>query len=264
MIKIEISDVEKLDAATLHATGKYFIDLSCRREQEESRVHKHPSEESKPEIEVPVRAPLTVDEQLDLQQLHGTSGEPTPMTFEDHEREREFYPVVPHDEFISPPVPPETVEIPAPSPAQVFAPAAPISSVDLDTDGLPWDFRIHARTKTKMKDGSWKKLRGVGPELVKKVEAELKAAVSAPAAPSIPVPPPAIPAIPVPPASTAPGFADLMTLVTKAITEGKLKRDQVTEILKPFGIPSLPLVSTRLDLVPTIIAALNGVINAAQ
>lgn len=260
MIKIEISDVEKLDAATLHATGKYFIDLSCRREQEENRVHRHPSEESKPEIEVPVRAPLTVDEQLDLQQLHGTSDE-------DEIIEEELIPVPAETVNLNVSVP-EGFEnepaYPAPSPAQVFAPAAPISSVDLDTDGLPWDFRIHARTKTKMKDGSWKKLRGVGPELVKKVEAELKAAVSAPAAPSIPVPPPAIPAIPVPPASTAPGFADLMTLVTKAITEGKLKRDQVTEILKPFGIPSLPLVSTRLDLVPTIIAALNGVINAAQ
>jgi hypothetical protein len=134
-------------------------------------------------------------------------------------------------------------------PSKIFSPTP---QVELDIHGMPWDIRIHARTKTKMKDGSWKKLRGVGPATVKTVEAQLTNVQN------IPAPPPSA----LPATESAPGFTDLMTLVTKAITEGRLRRDQVTEVLKPFGVPSLPLVSTRLDLIPAIMAALNGVINA--
>ena len=39
-----------------------------------------------------------------------------------------------------------------------------------------------------------------------------------------------------------PDFSDLMTLVTAAISSGKLKREEVLAILKPFGIPSLAVV----------------------
>src|SRR6478752_3491551 len=51
--------------------------------------------------------------------------------------------------------------------------AAP--GVTLDKNGLPWDGRIHASTKTTNKDGSWKALRGVSTDLVTQVEAQLRA-----------------------------------------------------------------------------------------
>lgn len=46
----------------------------------------------------------------------------------------------------------------------------------LDADGIPWDARIHASTKTQNKDGTWKKLRGVSEVLYGQVHAELQAA----------------------------------------------------------------------------------------
>lgn len=258
MIKLEITDPHLLDKKALQETAIYLMALSGGKlvipESLPTNEQMIAGLQAKAQELADVYAakkPLSIDDQLDMQQLHGTD-------LLDIE-----------EELI--PVPPEVVNIPAPPPsaAQIFnpvnglnLPAVPKLSVELDTEGLPWDIRIHARTKTKMKDGSWKKLRGVGPNVVKQVEAGLKAVQN------IPAPPPSV-IVPVPPVTAATvqapailGFTDLMSLVTKSITEGKLKRDQVVEVLKPFGIPSLPLVSTRLDLIPAIMLALEGVINA--
>ena len=47
----------------------------------------------------------------------------------------------------------------------------------LDVNGMPWDSRIHAKTKTRNKDDSWKYAVGIDREvLVPQVEAELRAA----------------------------------------------------------------------------------------
>src|SRR6186713_168224 len=71
----------------------------------------------------------------------------------------------------SPPVPPVPPAPPAPA-----APAGPTNPVELDKNGLPWDERIHAGTKAKNADGSWRQRRGLNDEaLIKRVEAELRA-----------------------------------------------------------------------------------------
>ena len=80
-------------------------------------------------------------------------------------------------------------------PASLGAGAA---SVELDKNGLPWDERIHAGTKTKLKSGEWKAKKQVAPELVASVEAELRARMAAgnvasPVAPTVPTPPLASP-----------------------------------------------------------------------
>ena len=269
MIKLEITDPHLLDKKALQETAIYLMALSGGKlvippgipsDEEMTAGLQAKAQEladrhaaKKPYV-APALTPLSIDDQLDMQQLAGTSG--------DIDIEEELIPV-----------PAESVCLHAPTAAEVFnpvnslnLPAAPKPNVELDTEGLPWDLRIHARTKTKMKDGSWKKLRGVGPEVVKRVEAELKAVQNIPAPPvsvSVPVPPVTANAV-VPAAPAVPGFTDLMSLVTKSITEGRLKREQVVEVLKPFGIPSLPLVSTRLDLIPAIMVALEGVINAPR
>lgn len=87
--------------------------------------------------------------------------------------------------------------------------------VDRDKNGLPWDARIHAGTKTKNGDGSWKKLRGVSDELFASVVSELRRNSTTPAAPvpvpqaaAVPPPPAAAPAAPpVPPPPGAPAQA---------------------------------------------------------
>lgn len=69
----------------------------------------------------------------------------------------------------------------ASTPAAVSPPLSPPAGVELDSDGLPWDARIHASTKTKVQsNGTWKKIRKVEPELVKQVEAELRQVMAAP------------------------------------------------------------------------------------
>lgn len=60
------------------------------------------------------------------------------------------------------------------------AAAQPPEGVEVDKDGIPWDARIHASTKTKLKDGSWKLARGVATELVAEITAQLKAVMAAP------------------------------------------------------------------------------------
>lgn len=69
-----------------------------------------------------------------------------------------------------------------PGPVSLAAGAAP-AGVELDKHGLPWDNRIHAETKAKIADGSWRKKRGVDPALVAQVEAELRQVMGAPSAP---------------------------------------------------------------------------------
>ena len=48
-----------------------------------------------------------------------------------------------------------------------------VEVVDVDSRNLPHDERIHASTKAKNADGTWRARRGVSPELVAQVEREL-------------------------------------------------------------------------------------------
>lgn len=58
---------------------------------------------------------------------------------------------------------------------------APIpASAELDSDGLPWDKRIHSSSRNKLQDGTWRKLKGVDKDLVVAVEAELRAVQALP------------------------------------------------------------------------------------
>lgn len=72
--------------------------------------------------------------------------------------------------------------VPAPPQADVpSAPAAAMNPADVDKHGLPWDARIHSGTKAVNADGSWRQRRGLNdPELVKRVEAELRALMAVP------------------------------------------------------------------------------------
>jgi hypothetical protein len=59
-------------------------------------------------------------------------------------------------------------------------PPSPVTPPDRDSTGLPWDARIHGATKTTNADGTWRQKRGLNdPALKSRVEAELRAAVSA-------------------------------------------------------------------------------------
>lgn len=69
----------------------------------------------------------------------------------------------------------------------------------LDTNGLPWDARIHSAGQNRVnEDGTWRKRRGVSDQMLATVESELRSRGRAPAPVSLPVPPPPSD-LPVPP-----------------------------------------------------------------
>lgn len=164
----------------------------------------------------------------------------------------------------TPPAPPET-------PAATITPPG----VDLDSTGLPWDGRIHGSAKKKLaKDQTWKKVRNVDPALVEQVEAELRAAMAAPApiatiettappappeTPAATTPPPIVETTtpttpPTPPAEiTWPVF---MAKVTNAMALGTLTDVRILEVVNKHGLASLPLLSARPDFIPAVNAEL--------
>ena len=168
---------------------------------------------------------------------------------------------------------------PAVPPEVAAAPAAPT----VDKNGLPWDSRIHASTKTLNADGTWRQRRGLNdPGLVSRIEAELRAAVSAGSNPAGPVasaapaiaapavtpiapptaavtPPtsvPTVPAAPPAPASIAPpaapstdfaSFMARMAPIFAADQAGAMAR--MVAVLAPLGLTSPAQLAARPDLI---------------
>jgi hypothetical protein len=181
----------------------------------------------------------------------------------------------------------------APAPLVPAPPVPPAPGVDLDAEGIPWDGRIHASTKTKTAKGVWKTLRGLNDEgKVNRVKAELRAALGAPRggpvvdtapAPAVPQPPAAagagtvppvpgaVPAVPgVPPVAAAPapnGEAETVTTFPQVMKKisglrvgqfPRMTQDELTEILALSGLPSLPSLATRVDLIPDVNANIDA------
>lgn len=141
---------------------------------------------------------------------------------------------------------------------------APANTAERDKDGIPWDERIHASTKTTNKDGTWTRRRNTPDEVFDAVMAELKGAntartmeaaagLVAPAvAPSVPLPPTSNVSVPVPPtaspapspvpvapaaSSTAPAvdFPSVMVKITKAQSAGKISAEEINNLLLSVG-----------------------------
>lgn len=168
-----------------------------------------------------------------------------------------------------PPAPTPFVPTPAAAagaPSEPAAPLIPAPGVDLDTKGLPWDDRIHASTKSKIADGSWKMKRGVEDVLVTQVEAELRARVAQPAS----APAPAVAAAPapfVPPAaSLAPApavaslepatFEQIMPRVTAAVIAGRIPQTALGQACAANGLASIVALQSSPALVPQVWATL--------
>jgi hypothetical protein len=164
---------------------------------------------------------------------------------------------------------------PAPGPVLVPTPpatvaAAPAENDRLDKSGLPWDERIHASSRAKNADSTWRKKRGIDDATVALVEAELKAlmmlpGVVQPAAAAIPTPPAAVAAIPAPPVSAAvvedrQSYVTLLSVASAAINAKTLTNEQLSAAVVAVGVPSLPLLANRLDLVPQVMAAVKAII----
>jgi hypothetical protein len=162
------------------------------------------------------------------------------------------------------PVVPSAPEVPA-----AVAPTPLASGAELDAQGLPWDARIHAATKSKVADGSWRALRGVDPALVPVVEAELRAlmALPVPTPPDLPTPPVytlapdvKLPDLPVPDAPDAMPFPEFVQWMMATIKSGALTMAQANEAIVSVGLKGLPELTVRKDLVPAVKAAIEAML----
>lgn len=174
---------------------------------------------------------------------------------------------------------PETAQ--APVPANVTEATQHPADVELDSDRLPWDSRIHSSSKKQNQDGTWRLKRGLDAALVERVKAELRTALAAPAVPAAPeqpattaaapeltpepsagsvfgdhsTPPPPPAAEPTPaaaPSDTPQNYAEFMTRMST------VSADRVNQVLQGLGVPNVALLSTRPDLIPAAWEQLKG------
>lgn len=172
--------------------------------------------------------------------------------------------------------------------------ANPAGSAEVDIHGVIWDARIHARTKAKIGDGSWRGKRNVDPALVAQVLAEQRAAGGqqasvAPVTPDAsvaPVTPPAQGYIPkpgevvTPPASQAPAapapapFPLLMRQITAHIRtddkpENPLTYDQINftaaqlGLVDSNGVGAMGFLATKPELIPAFRQMIDAILAPA-
>lgn len=139
------------------------------------------------------------------------------------------------------------------APVAAALPALPTNGAAvLDKNGLPWDDRIHAGSRTKNADGSWRTKRGVDETLLANVTSELKALMGIPTAVSaVPAPAP-IADTPAAVVADRSAFVKLLTKASAVITAGKLSQEELNSAVISVGVPSLPLLAHRFDLVPQV------------
>lgn len=142
------------------------------------------------------------------------------------------------------------------------------TNVPVDSEGLPWDGRIHSSSKEKLvKDSTWKLKRGVDKALVEQVKAELRGVMAIPTAAPVtethglhPNANPLVAAQSTAPAPTAPAAGSITTFaqLMAAITASKIDQATVAAILPTIdpALTSLAVVAPRPELIPRVAAAL--------
>lgn len=192
--------------------------------------------------------------------------------------------------FAAPAPTPNVPPVPAAT-APVLTPAAPAPSAAsptpagagevLDSEGFPWDGRIHGSGKTFLaKGGAWKLARGVDKALVEQVKAEYRAKGygngtvaptepeddETPAAPAVPAPTPVVPAVPAIPAPAAPPAipaaanpaAAVVQRALKAIGDKTVDGVWVKSFLNAIGVSDLGALQGNASAAETLDRALNN------
>lgn len=173
----------------------------------------------------------------------------------------------------------------APSIANGAAPAALLqtSHVELDSEGLPWDSRIHSSSRGRIANGTWKLMRGANPAFVDVVKAELRALMSAkmiadnsnygatppkshylidqPGAVIDLLPPASDDNIVSGPAPIRHGFVDFIEDITQRLVSKKLTQADIIKSCTDAGIAAPNLLATRPDLIPQVARALDAIAN---
>lgn len=140
--------------------------------------------------------------------------------------------------FVLPPKPAEPepfiLRERTPEPALTpLPPGAPAPTVELDATGTPWDGRIHSVGRSKVANGMWRLRRGVDDAAVKAVESQHQFAATVP-----PVP-----------AAAVMSFGALMQRITALAVSGEMTPGEVAKTLRDAGLPAIPALASRPDLI---------------
>ena len=191
------------------------------------------------------------------------------------------------------------------APAAFAIPPAPLgkapSGIQVDSEGLPWDGRIHAASRTQTQDGRWKTRRNTDETVLEAVKRELQITmgltptyaasqnqltptppvIEEPAATEweaeeveVPTPPfvdnvvPLVPPVsstpetvsagvvetasPIEPSSSEMTFPNFMQTVTSLVAAKTLTGAKIQEAVVANGLPSLPMLASRPDLIPAV------------
>jgi hypothetical protein len=132
----------------------------------------------------------------------------------------------------------------------------------LDASGLPWDERLHSRTRSMTTDGLWRRQRGLSPAKANKLEAEIRSSITdaqklaheESKTRSVPPPPP--------PPVTDDSYVTLVKKITAAVETEKLSYERVKDILMQFGVSDLAALKNVAHLIPVIEQQLKEILNA--
>jgi hypothetical protein len=170
---------------------------------------------------------------------------------------------------------PEVVESTETQPqAEPQSPAplmSPDFNVEVDSQGIPWDHRIHSSSKTIIKSGTWKKRKGVAKEVYDSVMAKLVARVTQPPVDLTPAPPvPGTPSIDPQPVTSQPPVdltpapvpmsnkpahnfdtfkANFIGVVGNLMQEGKIDLNYVNSLNQHFGVEEFFMIRDKEDAV---------------
>lgn len=139
---------------------------------------------------------------------------------------------------------------PDPAPAPQVTPAQ-VTNAELDKEGLPWDERIHAGTKTKTQKGVWTRKKGVSEETFDAVISVLRKQYPAAApvvAPTLPTITPAGPTITVPTPAPATPYAQLTDWLARNTGEGKTLTPEWVNQQFTENNTSLPELADKQEL----------------
>lgn len=128
-----------------------------------------------------------------------------------------------------------------PLPATVV-PTVPVAPVELDAEGKPWDPELHASSKAKIGDGTWRKKRNAAPAV--------PTPPVVPAAPAVPTPP-VVPAAPVVSAVTVP---ELTQALMAAMMAQKIDGLAINALCQRHGVPNIVALSQHADKAAAIMA----------
>lgn len=240
MFNFEITDPHLLDEKTLVAFSKFLLSLAGH---ELARSDRTP-------INVTVNAPSNPP----IPSLPTPSIVPPPPPLIPLTSSNE----TPEQEHVNQPVAIAETQTPyripfSEQPNAIPYPPSAAPGVELDVDNIPWDNRIHARTKSKTADGKWKLMRGLDNKVADTVMKELKKVMTIPKV----APAPIMQSPEDPMESAVIDFPALMTKITAAVAQGKISQLQIVEAVQSVGLPNLPVAATRPDLIPMIAAKID-------